>query len=134
MKKFGFLTVLILCLANFNVLQAQETDAVFQKVATAIQAKDAAALSAMLNSSVELTVPGINDGAYAVKQAQFVISDFFTKYPVTSFKIIKKGSTGNTFYAVGIYTSAKGSFDTNIFVRNMGGTFLVTQIRFEAED
>ena len=126
---FGFIMV-----ASFgNKSLAQGQDAVFQTVTSSIQTGNAEALSSVFNASVELTVPGVTDGAYASKQAQFVMRDFFASHPVSSFRILTKGNTNNTFYAVGVYVSSKGTFDTNIFVRNMGGSFVVTQIRFEAE-
>ncbi len=133
MKKTGFITVCWLLLSAMGMVSAQNQEAVFQKVSSAISAKDAVALTGVFHATVEMTLPGITDGAYAQKQAQLIIRDFFNNYPPTSFKIQHKGNSGNTFYATGVYVSAKGTFDTNIFVRNMGGNFVVTQIRFEAE-
>ena len=133
MKTFKIIFGFILLTALGNKAFTQSSDAVFEKVTTSIKSGDAVGLSSVFNASVELTVPGISDGAYASKQAQFVLRDFFANHPVTSFRILTKGNTNNTFYAVGVYTSSKGNFDANIFVRNMGGSFVVTQIRFEAE-
>lgn len=133
MKTLGLIFSFILVTSLGNKSLAQNPDAVFQKVTSSIQSGDAVGLSTVFNASVELTVPGVTDGAYASKQAQFVMRDFFANHPVTSFRILTKGNTNNTFYAVGVYVSPKGTFDANIFVRNMGGALVVTQIRFEAE-
>ena len=133
MKTLSLIFGLILVTGLGNRALTQNPDAVFQKVTTSIQAGDAVGLSSVFNASVELTVPGVTDGAYASKQAQFVLRDFFANHPVSSFRILTKGNTNNTFYAVGTYVSSKGTFDANIFVRNMGGSFVVTQIRFEVE-
>lgn len=134
MKKFIYLTTLILGLtvALSPVAKAQTADPALDKATAAIAKGDAASLAALLNSSVELTLPGA-DGMYQSNQAQFVLKDFFTKYPVTGFKIMHKGNSAGAFYATGSYTSAKGNFDANIYVKNVNGQFLVTAIRFEAE-
>lgn len=113
-------------------MKAQTPDDVFGKITTAIQGGNAEALSALLVSPVEITLPGA-DQAYSAQQASFVLKEFFAKYPPKSFKVMHKGNSGPTHYATGSYVSGKGTFDTNIFVKKVENKLMVTQLRFEAE-
>lgn len=121
---------LVLLLSLFSTSYAQ--DDVFNKIEQCIRTGDAVALSAYFNNNVEITV-GKTDQDYAKAQAQFVIRDFFANNPVRSFAIVHKGSSGDTYYAVGTYQSARGNYDTNIFLKRNGGSFLIEQIRFEMD-
>lgn len=134
LKNISKLLMLLMIFTGFAFTSyAQgEADAVFNKVASGIQAKDASAIAAHFHSNVEVTTPDA-DAVYGANQAQFVIKDFFAKNPGTGFKVEHKGSSGSTFYATGSYKTAAGNFDTNIFVKNIGGKYVITQIRFEAE-
>lgn len=114
-------------------LRAQNIDAMLLKVESAIAAGNSSELSAFLNSTVEVSLPE-KDETFSSTQSQFVLKDFFTKHPPQSFKIIHKGSSGNTYYAVGTYSSAKGVFDTNIFIKQVGDKLLIQQLRFEKEN
>ncbi len=134
MKNFKIIlaTLLFALISTTTLMKAQTPDAVFGKITTAIQGGNADALSALLQSPVEITLPGA-DQAYSAQQASFVLKEFFKKYPPKSFKVLHKGNSGPTHYATGSYTSSGGTFDTNIFLKKVDNTFKVTQLRFEAE-
>jgi hypothetical protein len=129
----AFLIALFFAVVSSQGLKAQSTpDEAFGKIAAAIQAGNAEALTGYMLSPVELTLPGA-DQAYSAQQATFVLKDFFAKYPPVSFSVIHKGNSGTTNYATGTYASKAGKFDTNIFLKNAGGVYKVSQLRFEAE-
>jgi Domain of unknown function (DUF4783) len=132
MKRILYISFAILGLTVGFTTQSHAQDPAFEKAAAAISKMDAATLSAGMNASVELTIPGA-DGAYTSNQAQFMLKDFFAKFPATGFSIMHKGTSGGASYATGSYKSAKGNFDVNIFVKNVNGQFMITAIRFEAE-
>ena len=111
---------------------AQTAEATFGKIGAAISKGDTATLEGMFNSSVELTVPG-SDKTYSAKQAGFVVKDFFAKHNVTGFKMKHKGNSGATQFATGTTSTAKGDFDTNIFLKKVGDGFKITQIFFEED-
>ena len=113
-------------------LFAQSSETTLKSVVTAISKGDAAALGKNFQESVEITLPG-SDATFSAQQAQFVLKDFFGKYPVSSFKLIHEGTSGTTFYATGTYQSAKGNFDVNIFLKKTGENYALTQLRFEEE-
>lgn len=136
MKRFIHISKLIALVLLFtgtvSGLKAQTAKDVFTTVSGAIAKANDAAIAAYFNSSVEVTLPG-SDQSYAAQQAQFVLKDFFAKNPPSGFKLLHDGESGGTWYATGTYSSAKGAYDTNIFVKKVGEKFLITQIRFELE-
>jgi hypothetical protein len=136
MKRFvtiSKIAALALILAG-SVLQlsAQSATDVFNSISGAIGKGSDAALAAHFNSNVEVTLPG-SDQSYTSTQAQFVVKDFFAKNPVKGFKLSHNGESGGTWYATGVYTAGSGTFDTNIFLKQVNGKFVITQIRFEQE-
>ncbi|MBX3102601.1 MAG: DUF4783 domain-containing protein [Bacteroidetes bacterium] len=113
--------------------QAQQADEVFARIERAILAGDAGTLASFFGSQVEVTITDRED-IYSKDQATFVVKEFFQNYPVRSFKILHKGSSSNTYYAVGEYYSTRGKFDTNVFIKRSGNTYVIEQIRFELEN
>lgn len=127
--------LLLLVMMAFGAprLQAQSTpDDAFAKIAAAIQGGNVDALTAFFNTSVELTLPGA-DESYSAQQASLILKDFFAKNAPKSFSVIHKGTSGNTEYATGSFVSAGGTYATNIFLKNVGGVFKISQLRFETE-
>lgn len=109
---------------------AQSPEQVFAQVERAIKSGDATALSQHFNDTVEMTVEDA-DSDYSLTQAQFVMKEFFTNYPVQSFAFLHRGDSENMYYAVGSYVSNRGSFDANIFMRQVGSSYKIYQIRFD---
>jgi Domain of unknown function (DUF4783) len=137
MKHFTTLSALLLLLVMMTVAspqaKAQSTpDEAFGKIAAAIQGGNVDALAAFFNTTVELTLPTA-DESYSAQQAAFILKDFFAKNAPKSFSVIHKGTSGATEYATGTFVSGGGTYDTNIFLKNVGGVFKVSQLRFEAE-
>ena len=132
LKKILMVNLFLFAICCTGFVYGQSADAVMQKASAAISGGNAASLAGLCNSSVEVTVPG-SDKTYSSQQVQFVLKDFFTKNPPKGFRVVHKGNSGATHYATGTYTSSSGAFDTNLFVKNIGGKFVITQIRFEAE-
>ncbi len=124
---------LLLMLAATANGQAQTSDAVFAAIEASIKKTDIASLAQHFHTTVEVTI-GDNDQDYARKQAQYVVKEFFTNYPVRTFTMMHKGNSGENFYAVGTYVSNRGTFDTNILVRKTGTSYRIHQIRFEKQN
>ena len=136
MKTFTHISrffLLLLMVAGFSAMtMAQGPEAKMKKVVSAISSSDASALAGHFNSTVEVTVPG-EDNSFSDQQATFVMKNFFAKYPVKSVELMHQGNSGATYYATASTATAKGNFDTNIFLKKIGDSFKVTVIRFEAE-
>lgn len=109
---------------------AQDAKTVMSKITSGIKAGNAGQVAQYFSDNLELAVPGA-DKRYAKNQAQFVLKDFFAKYPVQSYVVEHQGNSGSNYYAIGKYKSAKGAFDTNVLLSNSGGKFSITEIRFE---
>ena len=124
--------IFFLALGVFATAQAQSPESTIEKVASAIKSADSNALASFFNTSVEVTTPDA-DNMYSSKQATFVIKEFFSNYALKNFEILHQGNSGITYYATGSTSTDKGNFDTNIFIKNTGGKYLITQIRFEAQ-
>lgn len=129
---FTALLFATLILAGSTKVQAQTPTTQFKAIAGAIKAGDADALAKYFNSSLEVTLPGV-DKTFSAKQATFVLKDFFTTQGVKSFQMLHTGSSGATNYMTGLCVTGKGEYDSNIFLKKIGNDFLITQIRFEAD-
>ena len=118
--------------AGSTGLQAQIPTGTFSSIGAAIKASDADALSKHFNSSLEVTLPDV-DKTFSAQQATFVLKDFFSNHQVRSFQVMHKGNSGATHYMTGLCVTAKGEYDTNVFLKKFGDKYQITQIRFEAD-
>lgn len=103
---------------------------VLNGIAESILAGDATALSKHFHDQVEITLLKERSD-YARKQATFILKQFFTDYPPSSFSVVHQGNTGSIMYALGEYRSEAGSFDVNIFLKSEGDTYVIERLRFE---
>ena len=69
----------------------------------------------------------------ALIQDKGLQKQFFAKHKIQSFRVAHKGNSGMTHYQTGFASTAKGKFDTNIFLKKVGEKFLITQIAFDPE-
>lgn len=127
------LQLVIASLFLFTLVSAQTADDTFNTIAAAIEKSDDVALTKHFNSSIEITLSGSSDAVYTDAERGAAIKKFFKNNPAKSFKIIHKGSSGSANYCNGSYVSGNTTFDTNIFIKQDGAKFVITQIRFESE-
>ncbi|WP_194973694.1 DUF4783 domain-containing protein [Aquiflexum lacus] len=67
-------------------------------------------LAKYFDQAINLNING-HQGDYSKNQAEFILKDFFIKYPPTDFKILHKGgSPGPTMFFVGSYTTDTDQF------------------------
>jgi len=67
-------------------------------------------LAKYFDQAINLNING-NQGDYSKNQAEFILKDFFIKYPPTDFKILHKGgSPGPTMFYVGSYSTEGNQF------------------------
>lgn len=127
-KKWVYTIVLTFC--SF-ALQAQGD--IFSPMRDALKAGSAKELVKYVNQSVEINVEGeIN--TYSKAQAEFVLRDFFKKYPITDFTISHTGSSKNGLqYAIGTYKSNNNRLTVLIRVKQTGNTHLIHEISFVKE-
>mgnify|MGYP005842076183 CR=1 FL=1 len=111
-------------------LFSQGIEEVFGQVEQAIGRNDAQSLSRYFHHHVEITILDKED-TYPKNQAVFVVKEFFMNYPPQGFRFMHRGHSSDTYYAVGQYTSNRGVFDTNVFIRKSGTIYAIEQLRFE---
>jgi len=132
----GFV-VWLLALAPKPAL-AQTPQEIVNKVSASISAdaspaEKSKAISLYFTNPVEIIIND-SENEYNLGQAPFVLEEFFKAYPVRTFTLSHQGNSGETWYAMGLYFSTHGDFDTNIFLKKSGSTYQIYQIRFEQDN
>lgn len=85
------------------------------------------------NDIVELSFDGEKSN-YSKTQAEFVLKDFFKKYPPVDFQYIHQGSSKEGLkYAIGKYSYNGGSFRVYILIKQFNGNFLIDTLDFSKE-
>jgi hypothetical protein len=119
--------VVLLCVASVLTTSAQD---VFMPIKDAIKASNAKEVIKFFNASVDMNLAG-EISMYSRAQAEFVLRDFFKKYPATEFRIQHSGSSkGGLQFAIGEYVSNNDVFDVLIRVKDVSGTYLIHEINF----
>ncbi|MBI1306317.1 MAG: DUF4783 domain-containing protein [Bacteroidetes bacterium] len=116
----------------FSAGEAVQRD-VFIDIEVALSVGNAKKLSDLLSSSVELALPGEQEGIYSKEQTLVILNRFFNRYPPSAFKIVHKGnSAAGSRFAVGDYTTGSDkTFRVTIFVKKYGESHLIQEIEFE---
>ena len=116
-----------LCAVCVFSVNAQD---VFVPIKDAIKASNAKEVIKFFNASVDMNLAG-EISMYSRAQAEFVLRDFFKKYPATEFRIQHTGSSkGGLQFAIGEYVSNNDVFDVLIRVKEVSGTYLIHEINF----
>ncbi|MEP7263009.1 MAG: DUF4783 domain-containing protein [Bacteroidota bacterium] len=132
MKKLISLAVLIFALASIKATLPPPE--IFDEIAAGIKSGDEKMLAKNFNSSIDLTI-GTVENTYSRAQAEQVLREFFTGNKPTGFTIIHQGlSKEGAKYAIGTLTTAQGkSFRVYLYVKQVGNTYLVNELRFMQE-
>ena len=134
MKKYGFLYVLtifmVVCLIPQHLFAQSE---VINNVRASLKAGSSKELVKSFNTKVELNFDG-KKSTYSRTQAEFVLKDFFKKYPPTDFQYIHQGASRQGLtYVIGNYSYDGGSFRVLLYIKNFNGRHLVDLIDFSKE-
>src|SRR6478609_4946250 len=134
-SKFIFLTCLFAFFATVFAGQAfaQSGDEALNSVKGAIKAGSAKDVARFFNTAVEIGVNG-EKASYSQAQAEFVLRDFFSKNPVSSFDYVHQGSSNEgQKYAIGKYVAKTGSYRVFVVVKQFGGSYKIDTIDFAKE-
>jgi hypothetical protein len=122
-------TTLLCAMLSFSA-SAQD---VFAPIKDAIKASNAKEVIKFFNASVDMNLAG-EASMYSKTQAEFVLRDFFKKFPATEFRIQHTGSSkGGLQFAIGEYVSNADVFDVLIRVKEVSGAYLIHEINFVKE-
>lgn len=128
-----FPVMFILFLFAVPVISAQEED-YGANLANLINKSDAKELAQLFNNTIQLVLPA-EEGRFSRVQAEFILKDFFIKYPPKSFNINHQGtSSADSQYYIGIYKSENVAFRTYFLVKQVDDQKLIHQLRFEEDN
>ncbi len=95
---------------------------------------DSKKLSMYFSTTIDLTVPG-KEGSFSKTQAELILRDFFSKHPITSFKVKHKGSsTDGSIFTIGtLITRQAKSFRTYFLLKKVSGKYYIQQLQIEKD-
>lgn len=103
---------------------------VINNVKTAMKAGSSKELTRYFNDVVEMVIDG-DPSDYSRTQAEFVLKDFFKKYPPIDFQYIHQGASKEGIrYAIGKYTYETGSFRVLLRAKEIKDDYRVYSIDF----
>ena len=106
---------------------------VLNNVKTAMKAGSSKELTKYFNDVVEMVIDG-DPSDYSRTQAEFVLKDFFKKYPPVDFLYIHQGASKEGIkYAIGKYTYEEGSFRVLLRAKEIKDSYKVYSIDFTME-
>jgi len=127
-KKWFFTFVFVL----ISQLMWAQAD-IFAPMKDALKAGSAKELVKHVNQSVDINLEG-EVNTYSKAQSEFVLRDFFKKYPASDFTIEHTGSSKSGLqYAIGNYKSNNDQFNVLIRVKQAGNVYLIHEISFVKE-
>lgn len=114
MKNYKILTfvLILLMVSGFSQLSitTKAQGDVLNDVRAAIKMGSSKELVKHINTRVDLVIDG-DQASYSRTQAEFVLKDFFKKYPPSDFEYIHKGASKDGLkYAIGKYSHKGGTF------------------------
>lgn len=99
----------------------------------AIKAGNAEGLVKHFNDSVELNFIDEKKN-YSKTQAEFVLRDFFSKYPAVDFQYDHKTtSRGGLRFTIGTYTHKQGKFRVHMLIKQSNGKYIIDLLDFTEE-
>ncbi len=121
---------LALC-AIWSISYAQ--DELINATKVAIKAGNHKELGKLFNDMIDLGFDG-EKGSYSKTQAEFVIKDFFSKYPATDFQYVHKGASKEGLtYTIGNYQSKGTAFRVLVYIKDVKGAFKIDYLDFSRE-
>ncbi|MDX2283989.1 MAG: DUF4783 domain-containing protein [Bacteroidia bacterium] len=127
---YSLALLVLLCLVPLSSAAGQTPSEILSELGEAFTNGAPGPVIRHLGSRVEISLQGKRQ-VHSNMQAQYIINQFFSDYPAGSFTFSHTGETGGTAYATGEYRSSGGAFEVNIFLRPEGGSYKITELRFE---
>lgn len=127
------LIVILALMASLIEQPAFAQSEVINNVRSSIKAGSSKELSNYLGDMISLEIDGVQSN-YSKTQAEFVLRDFFKKYPPNDFQYVHQGaSEGGLKYAIGRYSYNGGSFRVVLRSKNVDGSYKVSSLDFTKE-
>jgi hypothetical protein len=124
----------LLLLSTVSFAQVEANSDLLRQAKTAIRSSDAKALSNFFNKTVSINFDG-ETSIYSKTQSEFVLKDFFKKYPVIGFEYDHVGKSPEGLqYAIGKYAYNGGAFLVYIMIKESNGVQIIDTVNFHEED
>jgi hypothetical protein len=125
--------LITLCLFSLAISPVNGQNEVINNVRDALKTGSSRELSTHFNNTVEISING-EKASYSRNQAEFVLKDFFSKYPPQGFRYVHQGSSKEGLkYTVGTYTHDRGEFRVFMLIKQFGSSYMVDKIDFNQE-
>jgi hypothetical protein len=123
--------ICLLTLYSWHSASAQDTE--IGNVRMAIKTGSSKELAKYFGDNVEIHFDGERSN-YSKSQAEFVLRDFFKKYPPVDFQYVHQGNSGEGLkYAIGKYMIGNGSYRIWLLFKKNGNIYYVDTIDFTRE-
>jgi len=137
MKKQTIVATLLILLVISSFSMVRRTDKiqgdVLNEVQVAIKMGSSKELVKHLNTRIDLIIDG-NQSSYSNTQAEFVLKDFFKKYPPSDFQYIHKGASKDGLkYAIGKYSHDSGTFRVVLRSKKFNEAYKIYNMDFTKE-
>ena len=132
MMKLRIIMFYILATVGLAVAAMAQSETI-KNVRTALKAGSSKELVKNFNRTIELNFDG-DKSNYSRTQAEFVLRDFFKKYPPSDFQYIHQGASKQGLtYVIGKYTFESGSFRVLLYIKKFNESYFVDLIDFSRE-
>lgn len=131
MKKYVVLSLILpFLLLPLLVIQGEELidGDDFSFVEQGFRSGSASVLSGNFGMTVDLKILDTED-AYGKSQAELLLDGFFKKNPPSSFTISHRNTRASSAFFVGDLIAGGSSYRVNVFLREGGGKWQITQIQ-----
>lgn len=119
--------------ATLGTTQSYAQNEIISNTKISLAEANSKSLTKFFNDFVEISLDG-EKSSYSKTQAEFVMKDFFKKYPPLRFELIHQGSSKEGLkYCIGKYSHSKGSFRVYILIKQFKGTYLIDTLTFSEE-
>jgi hypothetical protein len=111
-----------------------QTNDINKQIVSALSAGNATELADFFNTMVDLSIPGTED-TYGKTQATRILQDFFSKYPVKSYKSSKQGSSNDgSQFSIGRMEAGNKIFRVYYLMKRTPDKFLIHQFQIQEEN
>lgn len=130
---FKIVQILLFAVLCLSALDTYAQDEVLDNTKLALKSGGSKELTRYFNDSVELSFDG-EMASYSKTQAEFVVRDFFKKYPPVDFRYVHHGASkeGQKF-AIGKYSANGDTFSVYMHIKQFKGRNLIHKMDFAKE-
>ncbi|MBK7138863.1 MAG: DUF4783 domain-containing protein [Bacteroidetes bacterium] len=126
LKKLLFPFILLFAFVAVGAAQDIQTN-----IGNAIKAGNSKDIAKFFDKRVEVKIESSSNN-YGADQAEMIVKDFLNKFSSRTFSVIHNGTSGgNAQFFIGSMQTNLGSYRVYIYLKNVMGTNLIQEIRFE---